>query len=224
MLKKISAVLFFCISLPALANSNECGLPDSAIKAYEQNIIDHCSQISEEICNGSFSDVRDVLSSYIRYDSQGLSLDDKVAILAYSFDLYQPVNSALRKHDGSMNAYLPVMNCALSKLPDVNQTVYRNDNLPSSVLDQWQEGATITYDSYMSTTTIPNKCNSDPDEVYCASTKQYLSIHAKHGKNISAYSAYPEEKEVLFLPATKFKITKRSDLGGGKSELILDEL
>ena len=42
MLKKISAVLFFCISLPALANSNECGLPDSAIKAYEQNIIDHC--------------------------------------------------------------------------------------------------------------------------------------------------------------------------------------
>jgi hypothetical protein len=89
---------------------------------------------------------------------------------------------------------------AMDKLPDFTGPCYRGTKLPVKL------DATLvtkgTYRDYAFTSSSAN-----PDK--CFPGTHQFTIFSKTGKDVSFVSQYPEEKEVLFRPGTKFDILAR---------------
>jgi SPP1 gp7 family putative phage head morphogenesis protein len=94
---------------------------------------------------------------------------------------------------------------SLKKLPKHEGTVYRNiKDLPEEVLKQYQEGKTIVWDGFSSASTEPR---------HFTKNRYKFKIESKNSRQIGQLSAFPKQKETLFLPGSTFTVLKRQEKG-----------
>jgi hypothetical protein len=165
-----------------------------------------------------------------------LTKTEAAAIHAYTRDeYYRDMNAALRvvnkdgnvdtssaaalKNAGITDDGLAEMIAAtvsgMKKLPpdQTNPSVFlalgRNDSVPEEFLEPYAQGASITMGPfYSSTVSMPTV------EGWWDGSDHFLSVLQNvngNGRDISAFSEFPNEKEVLFMPGTRFMVLGRTE-------------
>lgn len=143
-----------------------------------------------------------------------LSEDEKIAIYAYTLDLYKVVNSSLRKdRDKKYSGYINLLKEALNKLPKAPGVVRRGTTLPPEVLSTYKKGGVISDKAFLSTT----------DKLF-PKGKHHMTIKSLSGRDISQYSMNTDEGEILFLPNTQFKVLAVQNLENGETQIDLEEV
>jgi hypothetical protein len=149
------------------------------------------------------------------FDRQGLSNTDILAIVTYTGNDFYFINHALRS-GSDLESVLPhvfALDEALAKLPDYVGDVKRGTDLPENVLAIYQPGNIVSDPAFLST--------SKKTEY---SGPHRLLIHSKTGKDISTFSNFGSEDEVLFRPDVKFRVIKRTTTSDHVIEIELDEV
>jgi hypothetical protein len=168
--------------------------------------------------------------------ANNLTMKEAAAIHAYTRnEYYRDMNAALRvvnkdgnidtssaaalKNAGITDDGLAEMIAAtvsgMKKLP-ADQTdggvflaLGRNDSIPEEFLEPYAQGASITMGPfYSSTVSMPTV------EGWWDGSDHFLSVLQNvngNGRDISAFSEFPNEKEVLFMPGTRFIILGRTE-------------
>lgn len=93
--------------------------------------------------------------------------------------------------------------------PSVFLALGRNDSVPEEFLEPYAQGASITMGPfYSSTVSMPTV------EGWWDGSDHFLSVLQNvngNGRDISAFSEFPNEKEVLFMPGTRFMVLGRTE-------------
>ncbi|MEO0314944.1 MAG: hypothetical protein RI928_1400 [Pseudomonadota bacterium] len=168
-----------------------------------------------------------------------LNEDEMVAISAYTQDCYKAINYQLRNlPDPTVNIYdakalkdsgvsedlaflIANLVNGLKKLPPayrdtgsgapINRGIGRDVNLPAEELAKFQEGKIVSSSMLTSTTSALEQM---VEGQWWSNNPHSLIIHQQlngNGRDIAAFSMYPHESEIIFLPDTKFKVTYRKD-------------
>jgi hypothetical protein len=148
-----------------------------------------------------------VAKNECHYPSEdGLTRDESASIYIYTMEwgkqsLYRVLNEALRVKDRSVPwyGYLKLFDTALKKLPSVQMNLWRGINLDIS--QNFKEDEKLTWWAFTS-------CSSAVKVVqkFLGSVSTLLMIEAKNGKDISVYSNFPEEKEVILGLGTRVRV------------------
>jgi len=180
--------------------------------------------------------------------AHNLTKKEAAAIHAYTKnDYYRDMNAALRavNKDGNIDAsnaaalknagitddglaeMIAATVSGMKKLPpdQTDSSVFlalgRNDSVPEEFLEPYAQGASITIGPfYSSTVSMPTV------EGWWDGTDHFLSVLQNvngNGRDISAFSAFPTEKEVLFMPGTRFIVlgrTERTETPLGKPGIL----
>ena len=130
--------------------------------------------------------------------------EEVMGIYSYTTnDIYKKLNATLRRGKvADKKKYGPmveIINSGLKKLPKFVGQVVRFEKKKS--VNSWGEGKVKTFKAYTS---------SSKKKGFCWSGNVKLKIKSKTGRFIGMMSRYKNEQEVLFLPGTKFKVTKRT--------------
>ena len=154
-----------------------------------------------------------------------LTPDQAIAICAYTFDLgfnshttdgsdnlFVQLNQTLRTRDTTkmmaLRPYLYFLMSGLAALPDWKGIVFRG--VPASsfsvVKDNYSNGKDIHWSSFTSTTTSISRAK----QFAHGKGGIIFSIHVLTGRNVSSYSAFKRENEILLGPNTRLMVT--SDL------------
>ncbi|MBM4250358.1 MAG: hypothetical protein FJ146_00120 [Deltaproteobacteria bacterium] len=155
-----------------------------------------------------------------------LTEEEAVAIYHYSSMGYRTLNAVLRKADIANTAkqagFIKVLSSALNKLPAVQATVYRGGMLPAfgngdyfspfhsiktvdpDRLARFKVGQIFVDKGFMSTSL------HNPDGIRQAfgCREALYTIHGNYGREISALAVIPNEREILFIPGSEFRIEK----------------
>ncbi|CAF1607026.1 unnamed protein product [Rotaria magnacalcarata] len=137
--------------------------------------------------------------------SHGMTIDESAAIMLYTMGwkptekcLYVVLNATLRSEDRSKLKhwllYLKLFLTALSKIPSEHRHVFRG-------------------------------IKADLHEYYpsISGTRTIFDIECDSGKDISQYSYFPQEKEVIIVIATQFTVTGCLNEGNGLFTIQLKE-
>jgi hypothetical protein len=135
-----------------------------------------------------------------------LSVEQVLAIYSYTSDgaykLYDDYNRTLRsRRAADKKKYGPaitMINNGLEKFPLYKGNVVRYEKKKS--VNSWGVGKIKTFKAYTST-------SKKKGFKWKGNVKMF--IKSKTGRFIGFISAFPSEQEVLFGPATKFKVTKK---------------
>ncbi|WP_456299183.1 ADP-ribosyltransferase [Mycobacterium parmense] len=135
-----------------------------------------------------------------------LHSDDLSTFADYTGTGYIDLNEALRNEalDASLYARVEALNNALSKLPPYEGPVVRGTNLPSEVLAQYRPDEYIIEKGFMSTTRDPGVAQSP---AFAGNVE--FRIASFTGRDVSPYSMFPTEQEVLFPSHTRFLVISR---------------
>jgi len=98
---------------------------------------------------------------------------------------------------------------ALRKLPVVSGISYRRCTIPLGVRERILLEAPTT--DYVDAAFL----STSEEVVDTISGNDAFLIIGRTGRNVAALSAFPDEKEVLFMPSTRFLITQAEEIGGG---------
>jgi SpoVK/Ycf46/Vps4 family AAA+-type ATPase len=150
-----------------------------------------------------------------------LSSTDLSALADYTGLGHEDLNDALRSDsmDASQQARVNAINQALEKLPPHRGMVYRGADLPVGVLDQYQRGAVVTEMAFVSTSLDPAVAHSS---AFAGNVE--FRIVSKTGRDISSFSTFPTEQEVLFPTGQQFFVVdRRSDLATGRTIIEMVE-
>lgn len=144
-----------------------------------------------------------------------LKLDEAAAIYLYTMEwetnkpsLYSMLNVALRNSASHSRiepwfGYLRFLLRGLFKLPSEQLIVWRGVTLDLS--HEYQEGQVIVWRSLSSCTESISLLQSD--QFLGQNGKRTLfSIECCRGKQLAAYSAYPDENEIVLLPGTQLLV------------------
>ncbi|CAF1658707.1 unnamed protein product [Rotaria magnacalcarata] len=131
-----------------------------------------------------------------------LTRDESAAIYLYTMPkcVFRLLNNALRTQDRHKIApwlsYLKLFIGALKKLPSCNGTVWRGASLDDGI---------IFTDGDIHTWWTVNSCSTDLQiiELYLGDKGTVFAIDAIEAKNISAFSAFPVERELILMPGTR---------------------
>ncbi len=147
-------------------------------------------------------------------NAYGLNTKQAYYIYAYTdkAPLYNELNKWLFKEEtpvGFTKSQLLTMKReltnSLKKLPKYEGAVYRNiKELPEEVLKQYQQGATIVWDGFSSASTEPR---------HFTKNRYKFKIESKNSRSVGQLSAFPKQKETLFLPGSTFTVLKRQEKG-----------
>lgn len=132
----------------------------------------------------------------------GMSLAEISAITCYTGGLYKYINRSLRT-DVQLNSLKNlslIFTNGLDKLESYVGDVTRGASLPEPYLSQHTVGNEVIYKGLTSTS---NGVSFAGDYSF--------NITSKTGKDISLISMYPDEKEIIFKPNTRFQIKNRTD-------------
>ena len=137
-------------------------------------------------------------------DSDLLTWDESAAIYLYSMPIsfFSRLNEALR--GGNRHAlkpwfaFLKLFVNALSKLPSMKQTVWRG--VSGNVGSIFADGKERIWWSV-------NSCSKSLGvvEQHLGDTGTVFAIDMIHGKDISAFSTFPEEQEIVLLPGVRVR-------------------
>jgi hypothetical protein len=157
---------------------------------------------------------------------RSLTEEESVAIYHYSSMGYRELNRVLRKSDVENTtkhaAFIRVLSSAINKLPTEQATVYRGGMLPAygngdyfspfhsiktidpERLASFKAGQIFVDKGFMSTSL------HSPDGIRQAfgCREALYTIHSKYGHEISALAVIPDEREILFVPGSEFRIDK----------------
>ncbi len=132
-----------------------------------------------------------------------LQPNDLSALSDYTGSGYRELNDALRSSavDASQQARIEAIERALQQLPPYDGPVVRGTNLPAEVLAQYRPGEYIIEKGFMSTTMNPVVAQSP---AFAGNVE--FRVLSSTGRDISAVSLFPSEREVLFPPGTRFLV------------------
>jgi len=145
--------------------------------------------------------------------------DQMLALAAYSHDLgagqagnlYYELNGALRKRgkedrtammDG-WGVYMHFMMGAMERLPKVGGVCYRGYPDKATAVAQYKLGRPIQWGAFASTSTDFETTKGFTDQA----TGVIFKITVTDGRDINAYSFFPQEAEVLLSPAHRFLVS-----------------
>ncbi|CAF1221955.1 unnamed protein product [Adineta ricciae] len=156
-----------------------------------------------------------------RKQNTHLTRDESASIYLYTMpvNFFERLNEALRfKNPEALKPwfdFLKLFTTALKKLPPCTISVIWR-GVGDNFGEEFVEGTEHTWWSI-------NSCSSNQNAARCfADFKGTLfSIYAINGKDISMYSAKPEEKEIILMPGTRLRVKSAwpSDL----STIVLEE-
>jgi hypothetical protein len=106
--------------------------------------------------------------------------------------------------DASQQARVDALNHALEKLPQHSGMVYRGADLPPEVLSQYQRGAVVTEVAFLSSSLDPAVAHSS---AFAGNVE--FRIVSQTGRDISSFSTFPTEQEVLFPSGLQFSVVDR---------------
>jgi hypothetical protein len=137
-----------------------------------------------------------------------LTREESASIYLYTMDwgeqsLYRVLNAALRVKDRSVlvpwHGYLKLLDTALKKLPSLHMNLWRGINL--DIRKNFKEDEKLTWWSF-------NSCSSAIKVVkqFLGPVSTLLMVEARNGKDISVYSNFPKEKEVILGLGTRLRV------------------
>lgn len=146
-------------------------------------------------------------------DDHRLTPDDPLssghlsALTDYTGIGYTELNEALRSEalDASQAARIGALKIALSKLPPYEGSVVRGTNLPPEVLARYRPGEYVIEKAFLSTTKDPVVAQS---AAFAGNVE--FRIVSVTGRDISAFSMFPAEQEVLFSAHTRFLVLRKT--------------
>jgi hypothetical protein len=143
----------------------------------------------------------------VAHAAQPLTSEDLSALNNYTGLGHEDLNDALRTGtmDASQQARVEALNRALEKLPPHSGLVYRGTDLPPEVLAQYQPGAVVTEDAFVSTSVDPAVARSP---AFAGNVE--FRIVSKTGRDISSLSLISHEQEVLFPSGMQFYVITRT--------------
>lgn len=148
--------------------------------------------------------------------AQASKLSTKQAYYIHAYTcknpLYKELNLMLFREESPANytknqllTMKRLLTNSLKKLPEYKGIVYRNiDDLPAGILKQYQKGSTVIWDGFASASTEAGHFNKN---------KYRFVIESKRSRLVESISAFPKQKETLFMPGTKLEVLKRQEKG-----------
>ena len=145
-------------------------------------------------------------------NSNLLTVDESAAVYLYTMSksFFSCLNIALRDQDRqdrhALKPWFPFLKLfmtALEKLESTTGTVWRGVNYDD----------TLTYiDNDVHIWWGVNSCSINPRNVqpYLGENGTLFAIETTHGRNISAFSAFPDEEEVILMPGTRVRAPRES--------------
>lgn len=133
-----------------------------------------------------------------------LSIEELVAIRAYTKESWSFINAALRLENAKeftrLGRFIDLMKSGIGKLPIFKGTVRRTIALSvEDAAKKYKVGATVVEDAFTSTTFGKAVAQREGNVL--------LTIESSTGRNITSIAEHAES-EILFLPGAKFKVTK----------------
>jgi hypothetical protein len=177
------------------------------IDGYEDQILMALENAVEKIApfiDGIAKYVDDAKQKCNRH-SNILAWDESAAIYLYTMStpVYKHLNKTLRAENRNALkpwfAFLKLLMAALKKLPSSAVTVCRA--VSGEIVSFGGENNVEIWWSVNSTS-----LSKEVIEMYLSDTGTLFAIDAIHGKNISEYSAYPDEQEVILMPGTRLRL------------------
>ena len=123
--------------------------------------------------------------------------------------LYSQLNKLMRDRDRhKLLRYFPLLRLmlsALDKLPNHAGIVYRGIKVTKTLKNKYHIDRELTWWSFSSFTLDGDSLSGD---TFCGSRGERIlfTVRVKTGKDISVYSAYRSEKEILLPPGRVFKV------------------
>lgn len=184
----------------------------SISKNYHKIILSDTSSFDVKSLKAYFDEFK--IQIVDKENNENLKLLQVTALYNYTTDHYEVINNSLLKDDPDLLTkhapYIKLLRSAIiesyQELPDI---VYRKIHLEKEELESYKVDETIYIQSFVSTTKnkeIMNKWKGNVCIQIYLTRKSRISVC-----DITNYSAYPKEEEVLILPYTKFKIMDRDD-------------
>jgi hypothetical protein len=142
-------------------------------------------------------------------NSNLLTLDESAAVYLYTMSkhFFSCLNIVLRDQDRhELKPWFPFLKLfitALEKLPLTTGTVWRGVNYDD----------TLTYvDNDEHIWWGVNSCSINPRNVkpYLGENGTLFAIETTHGRNISTFSAFPDEEEVILMPGIRVRAPRES--------------
>ena len=123
--------------------------------------------------------------------------EDEIAMEDYTGHDFHEINSGVRSGGllfPDLQQRVDVIDSALRKLPPFHGTVFRAVKLPPDIADTIRPGEVFLDQAFLSTSKRQDKAFVRNDG------RPYFifTILSKTGRDISSYSVYPDEEEVLF--------------------------
>ena len=157
-----------------------------------------------------------------RPELAALSLDEMIAIRAYTGEAWAGINAAMRgvtKATPSSDALANAMLTGLQKLPGFTGNLVRSEAMAiKDAQSLYRQGATVIMDGFTSTSRAGAVAQREGNIAM-----KVIAI-GKNGKDVTQLSVHiGKEAEVLFLPGTKFMVQKAETVGDALI-VILKEL
>ncbi|AYF76581.1 hypothetical protein D7D52_25310 [Nocardia yunnanensis] len=136
-------------------------------------------------------------------EPESLTVEEHEALHRYTdpdANVFSDLNHRLRNNlelDPDQQRLAADISSGLEKLPSFDGTVWRGTHLSPEELARYVPGAKVTEPSFTSS-------SRDPRRIFTSNVE--FVIHSESGRDISAISARPGEKEVLFKPDTTFEV------------------
>ena len=138
----------------------------------------------------------------------GLTRDESAAIFLYTMEwgehsFYQIINQALRAEDRTTLkpwfGYLKLFDTALQKLPTVRNSIWRG--VPKDVSANFKRDNEFTWWTISSCSTSVNVIKS-----FLGLDSTLFLIEAVNAKDVSGYTNFAGENEVIFAPGTRLRV------------------
>jgi hypothetical protein len=138
----------------------------------------------------------------------GLTRDESAAVFLYTMEwgdnsFYQVINRALRSEDRpalkTWFAYLKLFDTAIQKLPTVRGNIWRG--AIRDITKNFNKDDEFTWWNISSCSTSVSVIKN-----FLGPNSTLFLIEAHSGKDISRYTNYPTENEVVLCPGTRFRV------------------
>ncbi len=138
-----------------------------------------------------------------------LTRDESAAIYLYTMqtEFFRRLNIALRDPNRQVLKpwldFLKILITALKKLPSTKAIIWRGVHYDAT--SDFIDGEVYTYWNISSCSR-----NLDIAERYLPKSGTLFNIDAIHGKDVSMFSAVPDEQEVILMPGTRVRAKSRT--------------
>ncbi|CAF3560333.1 unnamed protein product [Rotaria socialis] len=172
--------------------------------------------------------IKEVKKHCVCRSEYGLTLDESAALFLYTMEagkssFYRILNKTLRNEDRSQAIewfhYLKLFDTALRKLPSKNGCIWRG--VSGDLSKYYNENDIITW---WSITSCSLSAKESERFLVPGGASTLFMIECVNGKNISGYSIYPNENEIVLGIGSKFRVISNALKHGKLNVVHLKEL